>query len=80
MNLLPVIRDRLDRSARWLGANRRSLLATGAFASMSWGFHMAWEPLGFLVPGIIIFAALSWSHLTERPSRPEPEPKENQDA
>lgn len=75
----------LNLLARWIGDRCRPILATGAFVSMVWGFHLAWEPLGYLAPGIIVFFALAWSHLTDRPVErsaelPPPEPEEVPDA
>jgi hypothetical protein len=41
----------------------RNLLALASFAALAAGFWLAWPPLGLIVPGGIVFAALAWSHV-----------------
>ena len=44
--------------------NRRDVAAVSSFAAIAIGFWLAWYPLGLIVPGMIVFAALSYSRVS----------------
>jgi len=64
--ILKALRFGLKALAPFLATprGRRSVLATLSFLAMGAGFWMAWPPLGLIVPGSLVFAALTYSHLT----------------
>jgi hypothetical protein len=47
----------------WLVSNARNLLAVASLLAIAVGFWLAWQPLGFIVPGTVVFGLLCWSHL-----------------
>lgn len=57
----------------WLWQARRFVIGLAAFGSIAAGFWMAWEPLGLIVPGAIIFGALVYSRVSGRDA-PKPIP------
>lgn len=46
---------------RFLMANAANLLATTALAAIAAGCWMAWQPLGLIVPGVIVFGCLAYT-------------------
>ena len=53
----------------WLVSNAANLLATLSLAAISYGCWLAWPPLGWIVPGSIIFSCLAWSRVKEQGPR-----------
>ncbi len=56
---MPHVRRLLD----WARQNAEPLAAVAAFAALAAGFWLLSPALGLIVPGAIVFAALTWKHL-----------------
>ena len=50
------MRDRLKGFANWLRFNVVDVASTCAVVGLGIGFWMAWEPLGIIIPCVIVFA------------------------
>lgn len=48
---------------RWLLGNAQNLVATLALGAIGVGCWMQHPPLGLIVPGAIVFAALAWTRV-----------------
>lgn len=57
------MKRRLQSLWTWCLGHAEDLLATVAFVAIALGFALAWLPLGFIVPGAIIFGALVWKRV-----------------
>lgn len=44
-------------------ANAANLLALASLVMIGVGFWLAWEPLGLIIPGVLVFACLIWGRL-----------------
>lgn len=56
----------LRAALRWSAANAGNLLATLALLLLAYGFRLAWPPLGYIVPGALIFGCLALGRLSGR--------------
>jgi hypothetical protein len=59
---------------RWTAANAAAVLFTSALLTASVGFGLAYLPLGFIVPGMLIVGTMTaWKWRMTMPPRPPAE-------
>jgi len=57
------------RLLAWTQTNRleiaQNVAATLALGSVAYGFWLAYEPLGWIIPGVVVFGCLVWWRLRD---------------